>query len=126
MCNYTLHITRVSACPSDTIISRILSYRKQNLLNSTKGFGQQGFNIFCKYNNINICHGIFPEKLNPLRSIKKIIMSADLQKNLEAGPAQICSFTTNFLSNLFTYTKNYQLVSTSLTIQAFRTIQKST
>ena len=96
--------------PPDSITHRILKYRKQNLLVFDKGFGHQVFNTCCKYNAISIWHGIVPEKLNPLRSIKKIIISKNLRNDLEVGRPHTCSFATIFLSNLFTYQKNYHLV----------------
>ena len=68
------------------------------------------FNICCKYNAINIWQRIVQNKLNPLRSIKKIIISADLRKDLEIGRAHSCSFSTMFLSNPFKYQENYHIV----------------
>ena len=100
---------RISHSPPDCIAHRILAYRKQNLLVFDKGFGQV-FNICCKYDAINIWHGIVPEKLNPLRSIKKIIITKNLRNDLEVGRPHTCSFATIFLSNPFAYQKNYHLV----------------
>ena len=96
--------------PPENIKNRILSYRKRNLLSFNKGFGHQVFNICCKYNAMNIWHGIVPEYLNPLQSIKRIILSANLRKDLEIGRTHTCGFTTIFLSNPFEYQKNYHIV----------------
>ena len=96
--------------PPDSIAHRILAYRKRNLLVFDKGFGHQAFNTCCKYDAITIWHGIVPEKLNPLRSIKKIIITKNLRNDLEVGRPHTCSFATIFLSNPFTYQKNYHLV----------------
>ena len=96
--------------PHETIKNKILRYRKRNLLTFNKGFGHQVFNICCKYNAINIWHGIVPEKLNPLRSIKKIILTANLRTDLQIGRAHTCSFSTIFLSNPFVQQKNYHIV----------------
>ena len=96
--------------PPESITHRILAYRKQNLLTFDKGFGHQVFNICCKYNAITIWHGIVPEKLNPLHSIKKIIISKNLRNDLEVGRAHTCSYASIFLSNPFTYQKKYHIV----------------
>ena len=93
----------------ETIKNKILCYRKRNLLTFNKGFGHQVFNICCKYNAINIWHGIVPEKLNPLHSIKKIIIAANLRNDLQIGRVHTCSFSTIFLSNPFIYQKNYHI-----------------
>ena len=69
------------------------------------------FSTFCcKYNTINIWHGIVPEKLNPLMSIKNIILTANLRNDLQIGRVHTCSFTTIFLSNPFIYQKKYHIV----------------
>ena len=94
----------------DTIKNRIVRYRKRNLLNFNKGFGHQVFNICFKYNAINIWHGIVPEKLNPLRSIKKIILTKNLRNDLEIGRIHTCSFSNIFLSNPLIYQKKYQVI----------------
>ena len=96
--------------PHATITNRILTYRKQNLLTFDKGSGHQVFNICCRYDAINIWHGIASAKLNPLRSIKKIILLKNLRNDLEKGRKYNCIFTKIFLSNPFTYQKNYHLV----------------
>ena len=93
----------------ETIKNKILCYRKRNFLTFHKGFGHQVFNICCKYNAINIWHGIVPEKLNPLHSIKKIIIAANLGNDLQIGRVHTCSFSTIFLSNPFIYQKNYHI-----------------
>ena len=48
--------------------------------------------------------------VNPLRSIKKIITSQNLRKDLEVGRSKSCSFASIYLSNPFIYQKKYQLV----------------
>ena len=74
---------RVMQSPLETIKNKILRYRKCNRLTFNKGFGHQVFNICCKYNAINIWHGIVSEKLNRLRSIKDIILTANLRIDLD-------------------------------------------
>ena len=101
---------RAMHSPPETIKNKILRYRKCNFLTFNKGFGHQVFNICCKYNAINIWHGIVPEKINPLHSIKKIILTANLRTDLQIARAHTCSFSTIFLSNPFAYQKNYHIV----------------
>ena len=84
---------------------------KRNLLTFNIGLGHQLFKICCKYNAINIWHETIPEKLNPLRNIKKIILTANLRNDLRLGRAHTCSYSTIFLSNPFVYQKNYHIES---------------
>ena len=95
---------------TDTVAHKFLIHRKRNLLDYTKGFAREVFNICCKYDAIHIWNGIVKGNLNPLRSIKKIIISANLRKDLETGRTRICSFANIFLSNAFRYQKTYHIV----------------
>ena len=82
---------RVSHTPTATIVKRILTYRKRNLLTFLKGIGHQVFNICCKYNAIDIWNGLAPKKMNPLHNIKRIITAANLGKDIQIARNCICS-----------------------------------
>ena len=96
--------------PSDSVTSKILSYRKKNLLGFQRGFGQQVFNICCKYNAMNIWNGTVPAKVCAQIHIKRIILSNNLSRDLQAGRGINCGFTSIYLTNPFSYQKNYHLV----------------
>ena len=94
----------------DSITSKILAYRKKNLLGFQRGFGQQVFIICCKYNAMNIWNGSISAKVNALIHIKKLILSHYLSKDLKAGRDIACAFTSIYLSNPFIYQETYHLV----------------
>ena len=72
-------------------------------------FAHEAFNICCKYNLMHLWHGK-AASLNPLSEIKKVIISRNLQKDLEVGRSKSGSFVSLFLTNVFSYQKNYHLV----------------
>ena len=57
--------------------------------------------------------------LNPLSEIKKVIISRNLQKDLEVGRSKSGSFVSLFLTNVFSYQKNYHLVEPFLQPNCF-------
>ena len=100
--------------PKDALTYRIFTYRKERLLDFSKGFAQDVFNISVKYNAMNLWHGIIPSRfnrlLNPLQCIKRIIISKNLRSDLENGRTCNSSFATIYLANKFLYQKNYHIV----------------
>ena len=96
--------------PTDTLTHQVLKYRKTNLLAFTRSLAKDAFNICTKYNTIQIWHGLAAGNLNPLHSIKKIITSHNLRKDLEVGRTRKCSFANIFLVNIFTYQETYHIV----------------
>ena len=101
---------RLLHSPVDTITHKILNYRKANFLAFNIGFARDAFNICTKYNAIHLWHGHAAGDVNPLNSIKRIIISQNLRKDLEIGRTRKCSFATIFLANVFHYQKTYQIV----------------
>ena len=101
---------RLLHSPPDTITHKILHYRKANFLAFNNGFARDAFNICTKYNAIHLWHGRATGDVNPLNSIRRIIISQNLRKDLEIGRTRKCSFATIFLANVFLYQKTYQIV----------------
>ena len=101
---------RVLHSPADTITNKILIHRKVKLLAFSNGFARDVFNICTKYNVIHLWHGHAAGDVNPLNSIRKIIISQNLRKDLETGRTRKCSFASIFLTNVFLYQKTYQIV----------------
>ena len=107
---------------TDSFKNRILSYRKKNFMSFNKGFAHEVFNVCCKYNLINLWNGIaIPTGnlnpriaasgiVNPLRRIKNIIITHNLQKDLNVGKNSSCSFASLFLNSPSAYQKKYHLV----------------
>ena len=93
-----------------SITHQILTYRRKNFLEFNKGFAHEVFNICCKYDDINLWHGISAPKTNPLIGIRKLIITSNLRKDLEIGRSRKSSFATVFLSNIFLYQKTYHIV----------------
>ena len=48
--------------------------------------------------------------MNPLQNIKRIIIAANLRKDMQIARDCTCSFTSIFLSNPFKYQKKYHIV----------------
>ena len=96
-------------CRTDSITQKVLKYRKEKFLGFDKGFSHEVFNICSKYNLLHLWHGNEASYKNPLYAIKKIIVSQNLQKDLEIGKKKKCSFASIFLSNPKEYQKNYHL-----------------
>ena len=101
--------------PADAISSKILKYRRDRVLECTRGFAHEVFNICIKYNTMNTWHGLAPQGtlnriLNPLQYFKRIIISHNLCNDLEDGRTRNCFFSKNFLSNPFRYQKNYHII----------------
>ena len=113
--------------PKDALTYKILTYRKERLLDFSKGFAQHVFNICIKYNAINLWHGLIPSKfnrlLNPLQCIKRIIISKNLRSDLENGRASNSSFATIYLANKFLYQKNYHIVEPFIQANCFSSPQ---
>ena len=105
-----MYFWRILNGPTDAITYRLLKHRKDNFLGSNKGFAHEVFNICCKYNMLQLWHGNAPDKVNPLHFIKRTIISKNLRTDLETGRTKACCFASIFLSNPFTYQKNYHLV----------------
>ena len=84
--------------PADAITLKIFRYRKERLLEFSKGFARDIFNICTRYNAIHLWHGEAPSRhnllLNPLKHIRRIIISQNLRKDLEIARARNCSFAT--------------------------------
>ena len=95
--------------PVNTTTFKILQYKKDNFLAFNKGFAHEVFNICCKYNILYLWHGNSANHINPLRAIKRIIISKNLREDLEKGRPKKCSFAKIFLHNPFAYQKNYHL-----------------
>ena len=78
--------------PKDALTFKILTYRKERLLEFRLGLAQDIFNITTKYNTINLWHGQVPSRfnrlLNPLQCIKRTIISKNLCNDLETGRAR--------------------------------------
>ena len=98
---------------------KLLRYRKENFLSFNKGFVHETFNICCKYNMLNLWHGISPCNVNPLHRIRRQIISHNLRSDLEMGRSKACCFTSIFLSNPFKYQKKYHLVDPLLQPDCF-------
>ena len=100
--------------PADAITLKIFNYRKERLLAFSKRFARDIFDICTKYDAIRLWHGKIPCRLNlpinPLKHIRRIITSQNLRKDLDIGRARTCSFTTNFLTNVFVYQKTYHIL----------------
>ena len=109
---------RTLHCPKDTTPNRILTYRKKKFLDFNKGFAHEAFNICCKYNLMHLWHGK-AASLKPLHEIKKVIISKNLQNDLDASRSKSCSFISLFLTNAFSYQKKYHLVEPFLQPNCF-------
>ena len=100
--------------PKDALATKILTYRRSRFLEFRKGFALDVFNICTKYNAMHLWHGQAPRRLNrilnPLQSIKRIIVSQNLRNDLEVGRARKCSFSIIYIANIFPYQKNYHIV----------------
>ena len=101
--------------PANAICFRILKYRRDRFLDSSRGFAREVFDICIKYNIIHIWHGVAPpgrhnRVLNPLQYIKRIIISENLRGDLEEGRTRSCCFSKNFLRNPFHYQEKYHIV----------------
>ena len=106
--------------PTKGIAHQILMHRRKRLLVFQKGIAHEVFNICCKYNIIHIWHGIavsgrldpgraLSRVINPLRRIKNIIISQNLDKDLQVGKGKICSFASFFLTGPSSYQKKYHI-----------------
>ena len=100
--------------PKDALTFKILTYRKERLLDFSKGFAQDIFNISTRYDAINVWHGQvasrFNIQLNSLQCIKRTIISKNLCNDLETGRARNCSFAKIYLGNVFLFQKTYHMV----------------
>ena len=100
--------------PKDALTFKLLTYRKARLLEFNRGIAQDIFDISIKYNAMNFWHGLAPSRfnrlLNPLRCIKRTIISKNLRNDLETGRQRNCSFAKIYLTNVFHYQKTYQIV----------------
>ena len=107
--------------PTQAIAHQILVHRKSRFLEFNKGIAHEAFNICCKYNIVHIWHGIASSRninpgiaasglVNPLRRIKDIIISRNINKDLDEGKTKTCTFAQLFLKGLQTSNKRYRLV----------------
>ena len=107
--------------PPDSIPHKVIKYRKDRFLGTNKNFAHEAFNICCKYNVLHLWHGNASRHKNPLREIKKAIISQNFRKDLENGRNNKCSFATVFLSNPTEYPKEYNLLGILRQTDCFET-----
>lgn len=86
-----------------------------------KGFAHEARNICLKYNMLYLWNGDAAGHKNPLLAIKRIIISQNLQWDLQKGSRNGCSFTKIFLSDPTRYRKDYHLPDIFLQPDCFNT-----
>ena len=122
MCRFEMlklrYFWKTLKCSTDSITHKVLKYRKENLLAIDKGFAHEVFNICCKYKLLHLWHGSAANHKNPPQAIKKIIISHNLQKDLDIGRKKKCSFVSIFLIDPKGYEKNYRLAETCPSIDS--------
>ena len=97
-----------------------------NYCDCNKRFSHEAFTLFCKYNAIQIWHGVLNgpnplRRINPFRQIKQIVSLKRLSADLTKGRTRLCPFTHAYLTNPFHYQKKYQLVDVFRKLDAFHT-----
>ena len=100
------YFRRLSKTEKRTTSKIFYDIKRKNFLSSGKGFLHEVFNICCKYNAIDIWHGISRPKVNPMRWIKKLVLDFNLSKDLSVGKKETeCSFSALFLTKPISLSK---------------------
>ena len=78
---------------NDNIAHEVYIGLRKNFLQGAVGYVHEIFNICCKYDRMDIWHGICPRKINPLARIRKIVETYHLKKDVEAAQKSACAYT---------------------------------
>ena len=102
---------KLSNIDKKSISNSVYKVRRQRFLNSNKGFLHEVFNLCCKYNNINIWHGICPQnmhfvKTNPLNWIKKTVIDHNLSMDVQIAKDKSSAYSFLFLKSLSPHNRN--------------------
>ena len=66
---------------------------RENFLRGNQGYIHEVFNLCCKYDRMDIWHGLCPDKVNPLERIRKIVELHHLKKDIEVARKVKCLYT---------------------------------
>ena len=105
----------------NTITRRLLEHRRINTSEIGMGFAHDAHLICRKYNILHLWEGNAANHKNPLRAIKRIIVSQNLQADLKKGRLSRCPFATIFLTDPTGYQKDYCLPELFLEPNCFDT-----
>ena len=72
---------------------RIYSYKRKHFLQSNVGFVHEVFNICCKYEAMDISHGLCPKGINPNTMIKNRVEAYHYKQGLIKADSTKCFYT---------------------------------
>ena len=101
--------------------NNIILFKKKRIFQVNVGFTMEIFNLCCKIGNISFWHGIHRGTVNPLNSIKRVITTYYLKKDLATAMSKHCFFTNLYLKGNAAYGKKYTLVKPFTKVGMFRT-----
>ena len=78
---------------TDNVAHLVYKELRKKFLKGPVGFVHEIFNICCKYNRMDIWHGLCPKKVNPFTMIKKTVETYHLKKDIEAAQNSTCAYT---------------------------------
>ena len=70
------------------------SFKRKHFLQSNVGFVHEVFNICCKYNSMDIWHGLCPKGINPNTMIKKRVEAYHYKRDLLKADSTKCLYTS--------------------------------
>ena len=89
----------------NSISNSVYKVRRQRFLSSNKGFLHEVFRLCCKYDCINIWHGICPskmelQKINPLNWIKRVVTRHNLAIDIQKAKSKESAYSFLFLEEI--------------------------
>ena len=97
---------KLSHC-KNSLAAQIYRYKRDNFLETDKGFLHEVFTICCKLDCLDIWHGICAPKENPLIRIKKIVQRYYFKRDMAVARASQCLYVSLHINCRPTHQNHY-------------------